>query len=112
MRRVPRRGTVLRRGAKSADHLPPRFYTSFLAEHYRLTAAARLFELPLDSITVKELKKRSANRLPRWKGVKHLTPALSRELQQAAAEVANEDGIARVHLDAIWWSVSRDDEVT
>lgn len=85
------------------------FYTSYLMKNYRLRSAERLFELPLDSITVKQLK-RAVKGLPRWGGVRHLSPSLNRRLQEAAAEEARRRGIARVHLDAVWWSVSRDEK--
>jgi hypothetical protein len=85
------------------------FYTSFLSDEYRLGGAEHLFEIPLDSITVKELR-RVVTGLPRWTGVKHLSPLLSRQLQQAAANDARKKGIARVHLDALWWSAGRDEQ--
>jgi len=85
------------------------YYTSFLAKEYRLGRAAHLFELPLDSITVRKLRE-AVQGLPRWDGVKHLTPTLNRQLQEGADEAARELRIARVHLDALWWSVSRDEQ--
>lgn len=85
-------------------------YTTYLEPKFHLSEAEELFELPLDSITVLQLK-RAAGRgsLPPWPGVKNLTPALNSKYQQAASEEAARRGIPRVHLDAIWWSVSRDD---
>jgi hypothetical protein len=83
------------------------FYTSYLATDFCLHSSERLLELPLDSITVKHLK-RAVEGLPRWKGVRHLSPPLSQQLQEAAGKEAERKGIARVHLDALWWSVSRD----
>jgi len=85
------------------------FYTTYLNAAYHLQRAEHLFEIPLDSITATQLK-RAAGRavLPRWPGVKHLTPSLSAEFQKAAAVEARKKGITRVHLDAYWWSASRD----
>jgi hypothetical protein len=40
--------------------------------------------------------------------VKHLTPDVSSLFQNAAEEEAARHNIARVHLDALWWSVARD----
>jgi hypothetical protein len=86
-------------------------YTSYLDAAFGLSEAEQFFELPLDSITVRELK-RAAGRglLPAWPGVKHLSPALNRRFQKAATSEASKRGVARVHLDALWWSVSRDVE--
>jgi len=58
-------------------------------------------------ITALQLKTRRGS-LPPWPGVRHLTPDLSATFQAAATPEAKKKGIARVHLDAIWWSVSRD----
>lgn len=86
-------------------------YTTYLNAEFGLDRAEDSFELPLDSITALNLK-RAAGRgnLPPWPGVKHLSPSLSAQFQRAAAEEAAKRGVSRVHLDAVWWSVSRDDE--
>jgi hypothetical protein len=85
-------------------------YTTYLEEEYSLRQTESLLELPLDSITVRQLK-RAAGRgmLPLWPGVKHLTPALSASFQRAAAIEAGKRNIRRVHLDAIWWAAERDE---
>ncbi len=87
-------------------------YTTYLDAAYGLGGNEARLELPLDSITARHLK-RAAGRgaLPSWPGVRNLTPELSAMFQDAAASEARSRGIARVHLDAIWWSVSRDDAV-
>lgn len=86
-------------------------YTSYLAEAYRLRRAEHLFELPLDSITAKHLRHVESSRpLAPWPGVRHLSPSLSADFQFVAAEEARRMGIARVHLDAVWWSVGRDED--
>lgn len=84
-------------------------YTSHLCDAFRLQRAEAAFEVPLDSVTAKSLK-RIAGRggLPQWPGVRHVTPALSRVFQAAAQVEAEKHNVARVHLDAIWWSQSRD----
>jgi hypothetical protein len=84
-------------------------YTAYLRDSYELGSAEAYYELPLDSVTATELK-RTAGRgvLPPWPGVKHVTPALSDAYQKAAQRIAQRRGIHRVHLDAYWWSVSRD----
>ena len=91
------------------------FYTSYLDSAFHLDRAESFFELPLDSITAKELRRAAKKRdisLPPWPGVKHLTIPVSASFQMAAADEASKLGIARVHLDAFWWSVSRDADAT
>ena len=84
-------------------------YTRFLADANQLNRADAHFELPLDSITAKALKKAAGRgALPAWPGVKHVTPAISAVFQHAAEKEATKEGIARMHLDALWWSFSRD----
>lgn len=83
------------------------FYTSFLQSEFRLNLAERFLELPLDSITAKNLCAASGFKL-RWPGVKHLTAPVSAAFQSVAAEEARKLQIARVHLDAYWWAVGRD----
>lgn len=84
-------------------------YTAYLRDEYKLGSAEAYYELPLDSVTVRELKHAvGRGMLPVWPGVKNLTPTLSDEYQEAAQRIAREKRIHRVHLDAIWWSASRD----
>jgi hypothetical protein len=86
-------------------------YTTYLESDYHLSRAEEAFEIPLDSITALQLKRLSGRgSLPRWPGVKHLTPSLSAQFQEAASVEAARRGIARVHMDAVWWSQSRDDD--
>lgn len=86
-------------------------YTTYLDERFGLRRNEAYFELPLDSITAVHLKRAAGRgKLPAWPGVKHLTAPLSVTFQDAAAAEAAKRGIPRIHLDAIWWSVSRDDD--
>jgi hypothetical protein len=86
-------------------------YATYLDEAFGLRKSEPYLELPLDSITATHLK-RAAGRgqLPAWPGVKYLTKPLSARFQEAADTEAAKRGISRVHLDAFWWSVSRDDD--
>ena len=88
------------------------FYTSYLMSAFRLDLAESFLELPLDSITAKQLCDAADGKLLRWPGVKHLTMPLSEQFQRVAADEARKLQIARVHLDAFWWSVARDDAAT
>jgi hypothetical protein len=86
-------------------------YTTYLDARFGLRGNEAYFELPLDSITAKHLKLAAGRgELPAWPGVRHLTESLSATFQEAATAEAAKRGIPRIHLDAIWWSVSRDDD--
>lgn len=86
------------------------FYTTYLSEAFRLRNAEAQFELPLGSVTARHLKKVAGRgALPPWPGVRHLSGTLSAQFQEAAETEARGRDIARVHLDALWWSSSRDE---
>ena len=85
-------------------------YTVYLRKEYNLDRAEHFYELPLDSITARHLRLefQEKGRLCAWPGVKGLTPNVSSQYQEAALWSAEMRNIARVHLDAYWWSQSRD----
>lgn len=83
-------------------------YTGYLCKRYHLDGAEDWYEIPLDSIVAKRLRKEAKPReLPRWRGVKHLTPATSELYQAVARRTAERLGVAPIHLDAVWWGGSR-----
>src|SRR5450759_2157906 len=86
-------------------------YTTYLKEAFHLRNSEAEYEIPLDSITALHLK-RAAGRggLPSWPGVKNVRPSLNAQFQAAAEAEAKRMGIPRVHLDAVLWSQSRDDD--
>jgi len=89
------------------------FYTSYLVSKYRLHRSESFMELPLDSITAKQLKSTvGRGALPSWCGVKHVTPEINARFQNAAAIEAGKQRTTRLHLDAVWWSVGRDRDAT
>jgi hypothetical protein len=83
-------------------------YTIYLNQAFDLQPAEMLYELPLDSITAKHLRAVPQTALPHFPGVRHVSPELNAAFQAVAHEEAMRQGIARVHLDGLWWSVSRD----
>ena len=84
-------------------------YTAFLRDAYGLSKTEEFLEIPLDSITAKALGTEAGRgALPRWRGVRRLTADVSAVYQEAATRAALRYGIARVHLDALWWSAGRD----
>jgi hypothetical protein len=79
-------------------------YTTYLCEKFRLDAAEKSFEIPLDSITSGRLREGAGRSvLPRWNGVKHLTSDANGQYQDYAEGLARTCGLARVHLDTYWW---------
>jgi hypothetical protein len=79
-------------------------YTIYLSEKFHLKRAEENFEVPLDSITARQLCKEAGRGvLPRWIGVKHLTQEASTTYQAYAANSARSHSIARAHLDTYWW---------
>jgi hypothetical protein len=81
-------------------------YTTYLCQHYALTKAESWLEIPLDSITAGRLREDAGPRvLPRWRGVKHVTPEANDRYQHHAEKIALGVGVARVHLDTDWWGV-------
>jgi len=73
------------------------FYTTYLNLYYKLEVVEYLLEIPLDSITAKNLRDNyPGSKLPRWLGVKHLSVEISDCYQNAANEIAQIKSIARV----------------
>jgi hypothetical protein len=85
------------------------FYTTYLAHAYHLERTEELLELPLDSITAKELRKAAPpGQLPRWPGVRKLTKDVSARYQAVALDEARNERMARVHLDSQYWAANRE----
>jgi hypothetical protein len=81
-------------------------YNVYLREQFRLDRIETIMEIPLDSLTAKGIKRLSPPKsLPRWKGVRHLSPSASAEFQARAIELANSTfGTNRVHLDIYFYT--------
>ncbi len=77
-------------------------YNKYVNTKYKLSRYEKVLEIPLDSITAKKLAEPSEG-LPAWRGVKMLTPEVSRCFQGAAEKIAKSHGLSRVHLDTFWW---------
>ena len=97
-------------------------YNAYLRDEFGLAKAEHFYEIPLDSIVVRELRKRDCDSLPRWKGVKYLQRNASDTYQLFAANHAASDEyqhippnakkklplkMARVHLDTYLWVQGR-----
>ena len=103
MAKLPTRGATWGLARKLLNiFLRDCLYTRYLSRAYGLASGERFFEIPLDSITAKQIRK-AAPELPRWRGVRHLEPDISAAYQAAALLVAKRKHTLRVHLDAYWW---------
>ncbi|MCI0462111.1 MAG: hypothetical protein L0Z62_34600 [Gemmataceae bacterium] len=80
-------------------------YCSDLTAHYGLQAIRCWLEVPLDRYVVRGLRRYPSlsGELPRWLGIKYLSPSVSGEYQRIASAVAREENVARVDLDVIFW---------
>ena len=83
------------------------FYNAYLRDAYGLAVAERWFEVPLDRVVAEGLKEQLTDVLPRWPGVKRVTPDLSARYQDGAMNLSQEWGITRVHLDTYLWVAGR-----
>jgi hypothetical protein len=80
-------------------------YTVYLRRAYSLYLAERFYEVPLDSLTGTKLHRAGEGIIPRWQTVRGLTPELSEAYQKVASAQARKQGMARIHLDAVWWGL-------
>jgi hypothetical protein len=79
-------------------------YNAYLRVAYSLGLVEPFLELPLDSFTARGVRVRSLKgSVPTWFGVRKLTAEASKVYQLRAAELAAEEGLARVHLDLYYW---------
>lgn len=106
-RRLPARGRSWGIARKLLNiFLRDALYTRYLEEANTLRRAEAYLEVPLDSITAGRMRAAvPRGSLPRWSGVRHLTVEASDLFQAAALAEAKRYGVARVHLDALWWGV-------
>lgn len=83
-------------------------YNRYLCERFSFQHLESWLEIPLDSAVARGLKKKTGKgALPIWPGLKHLTKDQSDEFQSFAQRLADQMGIARVHLDAYLWTEYR-----
>ncbi|QDV25967.1 hypothetical protein [Aureliella helgolandensis] len=79
-------------------------YNIYLSNYFELAQAEALFEIPLDSLSANAIRELASERsIPRWLGVKYVTPEINERFQRLAIEVATERKTSRVHLDALFW---------
>lgn len=79
-------------------------YNTFLSKHYHLEKIESWLEVPLDQYVAKGLHgDYEGTDLPKWNGIKRLSPEDSMAYQRAAKLVAQKKNIARIHLDLLYW---------
>ena len=81
-------------------------YNHYLRTKFQLDQAEQFLELPLDSFVAKALRGKDEN-LPPWRGVKRLKLGDSTRFQKYASRLAQSEGYARIHLDALLGPTSR-----
>jgi hypothetical protein len=91
-------------GARKAINIFLRdvLYNRYLSAAFGVNQIRPWLEVPLDKYSAVALRVADAS-LPKWKGVKYLTPELNRIFQAAAATAAKEKGVARVDMDIWYW---------
>ena len=83
-------------------------YNCHMREFFGLSQLDEWGEVPIDSVVVREMKaKAGRGKLPRWHGVKNLTPQDNEVFQAYAADMAKEMKIQRIHLDTYLWVQGR-----
>lgn len=80
-------------------------YCRPLCKHFGLAKIEPWLEVPIDSNVYSGLCSDASNssEIPRWPGVKGLSPEVSDELQKIAKSIAKSFGVSRVHLDVRYW---------
>lgn len=79
------------------------YYNSYLRPSFGRLVDEDCFEVPLDQVIADGLHSNATIPLPRWPGVKHLTPQTSVLFQTGAIVLARDWGVTRVHLDTFLW---------
>jgi hypothetical protein len=82
------------------------FYNFYLRDAYSLARFERVLEIPLDGDVAKGLLREneaSLFGLQRWDAIIRVTRDENEKYQRLAAKVADRCGVARVHLDLLYW---------
>ena len=85
-------------------------YNKFLSDKFGLSKNLKKYnlnirnlEVPLDDDVAKGISNDSKKALPKWETIKNLTSKFSKKYQKEAKEIAKYKGIARIHLDLLYW---------
>ena len=80
------------------------FYNTYLRKRFKLPRAEACYEIPLDGVVAKGLRRRFPKQLPPWPGVRPLTKKVSHVYQAAAMKEAQKMDLSPVHLDIYLWT--------
>lgn len=83
------------------------YYNAYLRPAFGRAVVEDCFEVPLDRVVAAGLHEHRVMALPRWPGVKRVTPELSAHYQAGALLLAQQWGVTRVHLDTFLWVEGR-----
>ena len=79
-------------------------YNVYLSHEYGLGRLEPWLEVPLDGQVARALNREpDGGKLPRWKTIKDLDPAVSKAYQDFAMAVSQRRAVSRVHLDLMYW---------
>ncbi|MBW8003455.1 MAG: hypothetical protein FVQ80_15815 [Planctomycetes bacterium] len=78
-------------------------YNRYLCSSYAFVQNEKWLEVPLDSYVARGIRANFDGDLPKWSGIKNLTPATSDKFQIAAKYIARNRKIVPVHLDVYFW---------
>jgi putative zinc finger/helix-turn-helix YgiT family protein len=107
---LPKSGRAWGRARKAVNiFLRDVVYNADLCNRYGLCNIREWLEVPLDSQVAEGLlSEPEGASLPRWPGVKHLRPEVSKMYQAVASAVAKRYGVSRVDLDVFYWRAAKD----
>ena len=80
-------------------------YNRFLCQQYGLERIEEWLEVPIDKSVATGLINSSqlGVSLPKWRGIKWLTPQENDSFQQAAQALADLEGINKIYVDLFYW---------
>lgn len=81
-------------------------YNQYLSGEHNIGHVEKWMEIALDSKVAKGLRNRFPG-LPSWPGLKHLKQRISDQYQNCAQQLADKQGLSRVHLDIWLWLENR-----
>ncbi len=85
-------------------------YNKFISDYYgmpkkmdRYNDAIAFLEVPLDKDVATGIRRDAEEELPKWISIRDLDKGISDVYQEAAMNIAKQEGVARIHLDLKYW---------
>ncbi|OGP67446.1 MAG: hypothetical protein A2169_04735 [Deltaproteobacteria bacterium RBG_13_47_9] len=109
VKQLPARGAPWGTARKAINlFLRDILYNQYLSRAFGMKNIEHWLEVPLDSAVASGLKHEAGrDGLPAWPGLKNLKKDISQDFQNFALHIAEENGIARIHLDVYLWLENR-----